>query len=108
MRKFTAFVLDCDRDPADPFVVAVAAKSAAELYDRIVQEWAAGKLGAGVSMDRAYVAWNECGAALMGVLPGEHQVLWSVDGISEADLFAHGFTYDREPETAAELMKGGK
>lgn len=107
MRKFTAFVLDCDRDPADPFVVAVAAKSAAELYDQIVQEWAAGKLGAGVSMDRAYVAWSECGAALMGVLPGEHQVFWSVDGISEADLFAHGFTYDLGPETAARL-KGRK
>lgn len=104
MRFFTAFVLDCDRDPADPYVVAVQANSAAALYDAVVMQWAIGKLGAGLSMDRANVAWNECGAALMGVLPGNHQVFWSVDGISEAALFAHGFTYDREPETAAELL----
>lgn len=96
MRFFTAFVLDCDRDPADPYVVAVQAKSAAALYDAVVMEWAIGKLGAGVSMDRANAAWNECGAALIGVLPGNHQVFWSVDGISEAALFAHGFTYDAE------------
>lgn len=103
MRFFTAFVLDCDRDAADPFVVAVAGNSAAEVYDSVVAHWASAKIGSGASMERATAAWNEAGACLMGILPGDHQVFWNVDGISEAALFAHGFTYDRE-ETTADLL----
>jgi len=106
MRKFTAFVLDCDRYPLDPYVAIVEARSAAGLYDAIMMDWAESKLCGAVELDIARAEWANHSASLVAVVPGEFAGLyWESDpaGISEADLFAHGFTYDRE-ETAAELL----
>lgn len=107
MRKFTFFALDSDRYPLDPYVSTVEARSAAELFDAIRMDYARAALGAGITQDRANIAWSMAGASLVAVVPGEFSgMYWESDpaGISEADLFAHGFTYDREPETAAELL----
>lgn len=107
MRKFTFFALDSDRGPLEPYVSSVAARSAAELFDAIRMDYARSALGAGITQDRANIAWSMAGASLVAVVPGEFSgMYWESDpaGMTEADLFAHGFTYDREPETAAELL----
>lgn len=98
MRKFTFFALDSDRYPLDPYVSTVEARSAAGLFDAIRMDYARAAVGK-VDQDRANMVWAMAGASLVAVVPGELSGLyWESDpaGISEADLFAHGFTYDAE------------
>lgn len=93
---FTVFILDCDRDACDPYVSSVRATDPESLIDAAIADWAAHKLGAGVSAGRARAAWHECGGTLLGIIPGAHSVLWQVYGVTVDDIEANRFDYNGE------------
>lgn len=88
-RKFTAFVLDEGRDPADPLVLHFEAKSGEAMQKAIEgvyfdhMEQGANVDGFDpeyVSSDSAWSLWCATGAAVLGVLPGHHNIAWNPEG----------------------------
>jgi hypothetical protein len=108
-KKFTAFILDIDREENDPLIVHFETTSGEMMHGDIETAYFyALDCGANVEgFDPEFVQsdsigslWCAQGAAVMGVIAGHHDAVWNIDGMVNEDYPA-AFDLARKAEEKA-------